>query len=68
VAARPGSVGATENPQLPTTSVVTPWRIFDSARGLSGSVKSEWVWMSMNPGATTWPRASISRRAGRGHR
>ena len=64
----PGSAGATEKPQLPTTSSVTPWRIFDSARGLSGSVKSECVWMSMNPGATTWPRASITRWAGRAER
>src|SRR6266508_746395 len=61
----PGSAGATEKPQLPTTSSVTPWRIFDSARWFSGRVKSECVWMSMNPGATTWPRASIARRAGR---
>src|SRR5215470_4037195 len=65
IAARPGSTGATENPQLPTTSSVTPCRIFDSARGLSGKVKSECVWMSMNPGATTCPRASITRRAAR---
>ena len=53
IAAVPGSAGATENPQLPTTSVVTPWRIFPSARGFKGSVKSECVWMSMKPGATT---------------
>src|SRR5262249_46051498 len=65
MAAVPGSAGAAEKPQLPTTSVVTPWRIFPSARGLRGSVKSECVWMSMKPGATTWPRASMTRRAGR---
>src|SRR5438046_1284359 len=67
-AARAGSAGATEKPQLPTTSSVTPWRIFDSARGLMGSVKSEWVWMSMKPGATTCPRASTTRWAGRAER
>ena len=53
IAARPGNAGAAEKPQLPVTSRVTPWRIFDSARGLSGRVKSECVWMSMKPGATT---------------
>ena len=31
--ARPGTTGASENPQWPTTSVVTPWRILLSARG-----------------------------------
>ena len=61
--ARPGNTGATENPQCPMTSVVTPWRILLSARGAYGSVKSECVLMSMNPGATTDPPASISRRA-----
>ena len=65
MAAWSGRHGAAEKPQLPTTSSVTPWRIFDSARGFSGRVKSECVWMSMNPGATTWPRASITRWAGR---
>ena len=41
--ARPGSAGATEKPQFPTTSVVTPCRILLSAFGLSGNVKSECV-------------------------
>ena len=49
-----------EKPQLPSTSVVTPWRILHSAFGLSGRVKSEWVWMSMKPGATIMPSASIT--------
>ena len=31
MATRPGRAGAAEKPQLPTTSGVTPWRIFDSA-------------------------------------
>ena len=31
--ARPGTTGASENPQWPTTSVVTPCRILLSARG-----------------------------------
>ena len=50
---------------MPTTSVVTPWRILLSASGFRGRVKSEWVWMSMKPGATICPEASISRCASR---
>jgi hypothetical protein len=61
IASRPGSTGAREKPQWPTTSVVTPWWTMLSAVGVSGSVKSECVLMSMNPGATTSPRASITR-------
>jgi hypothetical protein len=33
ISARPWRAGATEKPQLPTTSVVTPWRTLLSARG-----------------------------------
>src|SRR5580698_297011 len=44
-------------------SVVTPWRTLLSAFGLIGSVKSEWVLMSMKPGATTRPDASMVLRA-----
>ncbi len=62
--ARPGTTGASENPQCPTTSVVTPCRILLSARGAYGSVKSECVLMSMKPGATISPCASTTRRAG----
>ena len=51
----PGRQGATENPQWPMISVVTPWRTLLSALGLIGSVKSEWVLMSMKPGATARP-------------
>src|SRR6202030_4072390 len=40
-------------------SVVTPWRTLLSAFGLIGSVKSEWVFMSIKPGATTSPSASM---------
>ena len=39
-------------------SVVTPWRTLLSAFGLIGSVKSEWVLMSMKPGVTASPLAS----------
>ena len=31
--ARPGAMGAGENEHIPTTSVVHPWRIFDSEDG-----------------------------------
>src|SRR5579871_3777454 len=44
-------------------SVVTPWRTLLSAFGLIGRVKSEWVLMSMKPGATARPCASITRVA-----
>ena len=48
-------------PQWPMTSVVTPWRTLLSAWGMRARVKSEWVLMSMKPGATTRPLASIMR-------
>jgi hypothetical protein len=41
--ALPWSTGATEKPQFPVTSSVTLRRIFDSAPGFTGSVKSECV-------------------------
>ena len=65
-AARPcrASAGATEKPQWPMISVVTPWRTLLSALGLIGSVKSEWVLMSMKPGATARPAASMIFSAG----
>src|SRR6202022_1794695 len=56
--------GAGEKPQLPTTSVVTPWRIFDSARRLSQRRQSECECMSMKPGVTVRPLASMVRPAG----
>ena len=45
-------------------SVVTPWRTLLSAFGLIGKVKSEWVLMSMKPGATARPGASMIFSAG----
>src|SRR6266545_5839640 len=56
--------GAGEKPQLPTTSVVTPWRILDSARRLAKSRQSECECMSMKPGATVSPAASTVCPAG----
>ena len=40
------------------TSVVTPWRTFGSWRGSARIARPPWLWRSIKPGATTWPRAS----------
>jgi hypothetical protein len=50
--------GAAELPS-PVTSVVIPWKIFDGTRGFTSIVISDCPSMSMNPGATTLPCASI---------
>src|SRR5262249_45253407 len=62
-AARPGAIGAGEKLHMPTTSVVTPWRTLDSADGQPSYTRSECEWMSMKPGATIRPRASMVRAA-----
>ena len=49
--------GAYVQPQLPTTSVVTPWRIVLSAVGFARIDQSEWLCGSTNPGQTTRPAA-----------
>src|SRR6266404_1875040 len=51
--------GAYVQPQLPTTSVVTPCRIVLCAAGFVSRVKSLWLWGSTNPGQMTRPAASI---------
>ena len=51
--------GYGELPQFPHTSVVTPWRALLSPIGSSSIVTSEWECMSMKPGETTQPAASI---------
>ena len=56
----PGGAGAGENPHMPVTSVVTPWRTLASADGQASSAKSEWACMSMKPGATMHPVASTT--------
>ena len=48
-----------DEPQLPTTMLVTPMRTKFSARGKSAT-SSACVWTSMKPGAMTRPVASIS--------
>src|SRR3954454_5653586 len=52
--------GAYVQPQLPTTSVVTPWRIVLSAVGFASSEKSLWLCGSTKPGHTTLPVASMT--------
>src|SRR5579885_2450398 len=58
-----GDTGAYVQPQLPTTSVVTPCRIVLSAVGFARTVKSLWLCGSTNPGQSSRPAASIVRRA-----
>src|SRR5688572_3897804 len=36
-----------------------PWRIFMGRIGSASTFTSEWLWVSMNPGQTTWPAQSI---------
>ena len=55
--------GAYVQPQLPTTSVVTPWRIVLSAFGFARIDQSLWLCGSTKPGQTTRPPASITRSA-----
>ena len=50
--------GATEPPS-PVISVVMPWKIFDGRCGSTRIVSSDCPSMSMKPGATTLPAASI---------
>ncbi len=47
----------------PVISVVIPWKIFEGSRGFTRIVSSDCPSMSMNPGATTFPWASIVRFA-----
>src|SRR5690606_15475905 len=53
--------GASEMPQLPVTTVVTPWLVF-AAISPASSARSSWVCTSMNPGASARPCASITSR------
>ena len=49
---------------MPMSSVVTPWRTFGSWRGSLRIVRPACECMSMKPGATTCPLASMVRAAG----
>src|SRR5437867_7464817 len=55
--------GAYVQPQLPTTSVVTPCRIVLSAFGLARIDQSLWLCGSTKPGQTIRPAASRTRSA-----
>src|SRR5581483_3922242 len=50
-----GSRGAGLMPQLPATSVVIPCVTRLGQSGVDSQVRSEWAWMSMNPGQTSAP-------------
>ncbi len=49
-------------PQLPTTTVVTPWDSLGRISGVRMTLVSSWVWTSMKPA----PDASVSLDDGRG--
>ena len=55
--------GAYELPSTPMTSVVTPWRTFGSCSGCASRTRPECACMSMKPGHTTRPEASMTRAA-----
>src|SRR5881396_2364922 len=60
---RDAEQGASVNPQLPITTVVTPCQHEHVPSGSQKTCASMWVWPSMNPGATTRPSASMTSRA-----
>ncbi|MCK7470236.1 MAG: hypothetical protein MZU95_05085 [Desulfomicrobium escambiense] len=45
---------------MPLISVVTPWQILPSALPSARRVNSEWLWVSINPGAMIKPSASMT--------
>ena len=55
--------GARVKPQLPMTTLVTPCQHEQVPRGSQKTWASMCVCPSTNPGATTWPSASITSRA-----
>ena len=58
-----GLHGASANPQLPMTTVVTPCQQEQLPMGSQATCASMCVWPSMKPGATIRPSASIVRSA-----
>ena len=59
-----GLQGASANPQLPMTTLVTPCQQEQVPAGSHATCASMWVWPSMKPGATIMPSASIVSSAG----
>ena len=55
-----GENGAALIPQLPAITVVTPCDALKSIAGVFKAAMSSWAWVSMKPGATMAPSASIS--------
>ena len=51
----PFGAGASEMPQLPATTVVTPWLTFGAMSGDESIRRSSCVCASMKPGATILP-------------
>ena len=47
-------------PQLPFTSVVTPWRILAGSGSAANGSASEWQWTSTKPGQTVRPVTSTT--------
>ena len=60
---RSGAAGANPTPQLPIATVVTPCNDDGAIIESQVACPSKWVWMSMKPGVTMAPSASISRGA-----
>ena len=58
-----GPTGAQDRPQLPLTMVVSPCRSSSSPKPGRKAAASAWRWMSMKPGVTHLPRASMTRAA-----
>src|SRR5687767_6182024 len=56
----PFGAGASEMPQVPATTVVTPWLTFGAMSGAESIRQSSCVCASMKPGAAILPRALIS--------
>ena len=59
----PFGAGASEQPQLPAITVVTPWLTFGAMSGAESISRSSCVCESMNPGDATLFAASISTSA-----
>src|SRR6185295_11529682 len=56
----PSTRGASDTPQFPATTVVTPWLAFAAISGAESIKRSSCVCASMNPGETIFPSARIS--------
>jgi len=56
----PRGAGASDTPQFPATTVVTPWLTLGAISGAESIRRSSWVCASMKPGATIRPEASSS--------